>query len=309
MKDASEGGSVLGQRDGSAAFPYSYTYARVHGSNLAYAEAGEGSPILFLHGNPTSSYLWRNIMPYAQPRGRTLALDLIGMGKSDKPDINYTFQDHYRYVEGFIEALELEDVTLVVHDWGSALGLYYAAQHSDNVRAVAMMEANVPPVFPIPSYDAIPEEVRETFRAFRDPIMGPQMIVEDNIFIEQFLLQTVMRTLSDAEMDAYRAPFLEPASRKPLLVWPNEVPIGGEPERNVSVIETIGDWLKTAEHPKLLLYASPGLGLPPDAATWIGEHYANIETRFIGQGLHFIQEDQPEVIGRNLADWLRNRVQ
>lgn len=124
----------------STAFPYTHNYVEVEGSNLAYVEAGEGNPILFLHGNPTSSYLWRNIMPYVESRGRTIALDLIGMGKSDKPGIDYTFQDHYLRLEGFIEALDLHDITLVVHDWGSVLGLFYAAQHSDNVKAVAMMD-------------------------------------------------------------------------------------------------------------------------------------------------------------------------
>lgn len=293
----------------SAAFPYTHNYVEVEGSNLAYVEAGEGSPILFLHGNPTSSYLWRNVMPYVEPRGRAIALDLIGMGKSDKPDIDYTFQDHYSRLEVFIEALDLQDITLVVHDWGSVLGLFYATQHSDNVKAVAMMEAVVPPVFPLPSYEAMPEDFREMFRAFRDPVKGPQMIIEENFFVEQFLPQTIVRSLGEEEMNAYREPFLEPASRKPILVWTNEVLIGGEPARNAPAAEAINDWLMTAEQPKVLLYASPGAGLPLEAAAWIGENFANTETRFVGRGLHFIQEDQPESIGRNLADWLRDHVQ
>ena len=293
----------------SAEFPYEHRTVEVLGSRIAYVDEGEGDPILFIHGNPTSSYLWRNVMPYVEGQGRIIAVDLIGMGNSDKPDIGYTFQDHYAHVEGFIDALGLQDITLVVHDWGSALGLYYAAQNSDNVRAVAMMEAIVPPVFPIPSYEVMPSGFGELFRAFRDPVQGREMIVEQNFFIEELLPQAILRPLGEAEMAAYRAPFVEPASREPVFVWPNELPIGGEPARNLAVIEAIGGWLMTAEQPKLLLYASPGALTPPEAAAWMAENFANIETRFIGNGVHYLQEDEPEAIGRNLSDWLRDRVE
>ena len=293
----------------SAEFPYEHQYIDVLGSRIAYVDEGEGDPILFIHGNPTSSYLWRNVMPYVDGQGRIIAIDLIGMGNSDKPDIGYTFQDHYAHVEGFIDALDLQNITFVIHDWGSALGLYYAAQHSDNVRAVAMMEAIVPPIFPIPSYEAMPDDFRELFQAFRDPVVGRQMIIDQNFFVEQLVPQSILRPLGEAEMAAYRAPFAEPASREPVFVWPNELPIGGEPARNVEVIEVIGDWLMTAEQPKLLLYASPGAIIPPEVVPWMAANYANIETRFIGNGVHYLQEDQPEAIGRNLSDWLRDRVQ
>ena len=293
----------------SAEFPYEHRMVEVLGSRIAYVDEGEGDPILFIHGNPTSSYLWRNVMPYVEGQGRVIAVDLIGMGNSDKPDIGYTFQDHYAHVEGFVDALGLRNITFVIHDWGSALGLYYAAQHSDNVRAVAMMEAIVPPVFPIPSYDAMPEDFRALFQAFRDPVQGRELIVEQNFFVEQLLPQSVLRPLGEAEMAAYRAPFAEPASREPVFVWPNELPIGGEPARNLPVIEAIGGWLMTAEQPKLLLYASPGALTPPEVAAWMAENFANLETRFIGNAAHYIQEDQPEAIGRNLSDWLRDRVE
>ena len=293
----------------SAEQPYPSQFVEVEGVPMHYVEAGSGAPFLFIHGNPTSSYLWRNVMPYVECQGRVIAIDLIGMGNSDKPDIGYTFQDHYAHVEGFVDALGLRNITFVIHDWGSALGLYYAAQHSDNVRAVAMMEAIVPPVFPIPSYDAMPEDFRALFQAFRDPVQGRELIVEQNFFVEQLLPQSVLRPLGEAEMAAYRAPFAEPASREPVFVWPNELPIGGEPARNLPVIEAIGGWLMTAEQPKLLLYASPGALTPPDAAAWMAENFANLETRFIGNGAHYIQEDQPEAIGRNLSDWLRDRVE
>jgi haloalkane dehalogenase len=288
----------------SAAYPFESKFATVLGSEMHYVEMGEGDPILFLHGNPTSSYLWRNVIPHVSPMGRAIAVDNIGFGKSAKPDIDYTFVDHSGYVDGFIETLGLKNLTLVVHDWGSALGLYHAARHSENVKGVVFMEALIPPVFPMKSYaDMGPFE--PMFRAFRDPIQGPQMIVENNFFIEQMLPSSVMRTLSAEEMTAYREPFLDPVTRKPILVWPNQVPIEGTPADTVKVVEEIGQWLMTSRTPKLLQYASPGAIIPPPVAGFAAQNFPNIETQFVGYGLHFIQEDNPEAIGRGIADWYR----
>ena len=292
----------------SAEFPYERQFVEVDGSQMAYVEEGAGPVVLFIHGNPTSSYLWRNIIPYVSDTNRAIAVDLIGMGASDKPDIGYTFQDHYAYVEGFIEALDLTDITLVLHDWGGGLGTYYATNHSENVRAVAMMEAAAPPALPIPSWDMVGAEPREVFQAFRDPELGPQIILEQNGFVEQLLPSTILRPLSDDEMNAYRAPFPTPDSRKPVLVWPNEIPIEGEPARNVAVMQEIAAWLGTSEQPKLYLYASPGLIISPEVAEFIPQSMNNVQTRFVGAGIHYIQEDQPEVIGRNISDWLRDVV-
>ena len=286
------------------AFPYESKFVEVLGSRLHYVDKGQGRPVLFLHGNPTSSYLWRNVMPHVEPRGRVIALDLVGFGKSDKPDIAYTLQDHARYLEGFIDALGLDDLTLVLHDWGSVLGLDYARRHEDRVRAVAFMEAIVPPAFPMQAYaDFGPYE--ETFRGFRDPEAGPKMIVEQNVFIEGLLPAAIMRDLAPAEMDAYRQPFQEPAARKPVLVWPNELPIEGTPARNAEVILAVGEWLKTSEVPKLLQYVSPGAIVTPESAAWMAQTYRNLETQFVGHGIHYIQEDNPEAIGRGIADWMR----
>ncbi|MEM7530521.1 MAG: haloalkane dehalogenase, partial [Pseudomonadota bacterium] len=187
----------------SAEFPYERQFVEVMGSRMAYVEAGEGPVVLFIHGNPTSSYLWRNVIPYVSDNHRAVALDLIGMGASDKPDIGYTFQDHYAHVEGFVEALGLEDVTLVLHDWGGGLGTYYATNHPENVRAVAMMEAAAPPALPIPSWEAVADpQIRATFQGFRDPEMGPRIILEQNMFVEGLLPSAVIRDLSEAEMEA-----------------------------------------------------------------------------------------------------------
>lgn len=290
-------------------FPFDRQFVEVHGERIAYIEQGEGPVVLFIHGNPTSSYLWRNVIPYVSPNHRAIALDLIGMGASDKPDIDYTFQDHYAYIDGFIEALDLDDVTLVLHDWGGGLGTYYAANNPDNVRAIVMMEAAAPPALPIPAWDMVSDpQTRQTFQAFRDPTLGPQIILEQNGFVERLLPSTVIRPLSEKEMDAYRRPYPTPASRKPILVWPNEIPIEGTPARNVAVMEVIASWLASSPQPKLYLYAPPGMIITPEIAAMIPQAMNNVETRFIGSGIHYLQEDHPEVIGRNIADWLRDRV-
>jgi haloalkane dehalogenase len=286
----------------SAEFPFKSHFVEVEGSRLHYIDEGEGDPILFLHGNPTSSYLWRNVIPHVTPFGRAIALDLIGMGKSDKPDLEYRFFDHVRYVEGFIEALELENVTLVVHDWGSGLGFHYASRHEDNVKAIAFMEAILAP---LSSWEEFPAGARETFQAFRTPDVGWEMIVNQNVFVEQVLPGAIIRTLTDAEMDRYREPYLEPASRKPVWRWPNELPIEGEPPDVVEAVATYNEWLQQTELPKLLFHATPGAIVPPPLVEWCRENLSNLQTVDLGAGIHFLQEDHPREIGAELANWYR----
>lgn len=284
---------------------YPSKFAEVDGVQMHYVEGGnsKGQVFLFLHGNPTSSYLWRNVMPHVEPFGRVIAVDLIGFGKSDKPDSDYTFQDHSKYVDGFIKTLDLKDIVLVIHDWGSMLGFDYARRHTGNVKGIAFMEALVPPAFPAPSYEAM-GPIGDIFRQWRDPETGPALLIDQNMFIEEILLKGALtRELTEAEKDAYRAPFLDPASRKPIYVWPNELPIEGKPARNVEAVLKVGEWLQTSQTPKLLLYARPGAIVSPESAAWMRANYKNIETVFVGYGSHYIQEDNPEVIGRNIADW------
>ncbi len=283
--------------------PYPSQFVEVLGSRLHYVEKGEGEPILFIHGNPTSSYLWRNVMPHVEPRGRVIAFDLIGMGQSDKPDLDYRFATHSPYVDGFIEALDLKNVTLVLHDWGSMLGLDYARRHTDNVKAVVLMEPIIPPAFPLKDLSGF-GPLRETFEGLRDEEKGRELVLEQNLFVEQILPGSILRPLSDTEMAIYRAPYATPASRLPTLVWPRELPIGGEPADVAERVVAAGEWLKTSETPKLLLYAKPGALFPPEAAAWAAENYRNIQIRFLGYGFHFVQEDEPEAIGRHVADWL-----
>ncbi|MFQ5796172.1 MAG: haloalkane dehalogenase [Candidatus Bipolaricaulia bacterium] len=218
----------------SADFPYKSNYVEVLGSKMHYVDEGEGDPILFLHGQPTSSYLWRNIVPHLTSLGRCIALDLIGFGKSDKPDIEYRFFDHVKYVEGFIETMGLKNITLVIHDWGSALGFYYAMRHEDNVKGIAFMEAIL---MPIASWEDFPKDFQEIFRAFRTPDVGWDMLVNQNMFVEQLVPGAAMRKLTEEEMNHYREPFKDPSSRKPVWRWPNELPIEGEP---ADVVEAVG---------------------------------------------------------------------
>ena len=284
----------------SAEFPYAPHYVEIHGSRMHYIEAGSGDPVLFLHGNPTSSYLWRNIIPHVQSHARCIALDLIGMGKSDKPDIDYSFFDHATYVEGFIDTLGLQNLTLVIHDWGSALGFHYAMRHEANIKALAFMEAIL---MPIPSWDAMPADLKETFQAFRTPEVGWDMIVNQHMFVEQILPSLVVRALTDAELDHYRAPYIDPPSRKPLWRWPNEIPIAGEPAAVVAMVEEYNRKLQQSRLPKLLLSATPGGIIDAQAVAWCQQHLPHLQVVDIGAGIHFIQEDNPHLIGTELAKW------
>lgn len=288
----------------SSNFPYESRFVEVLGSRMHYVEKGEGDPILFLHGQPTSSYLWRNIMPHVEDQGRVIAPDNIGFGKSDQPDLKYVFADHYRYIEGFIEAMDLKKITLVVHDWGSGLGLHYARQHPDNIKAI-MMESILAPIMPAESYDALPGQLRDFFLTLRDPVKGPQLMIEENYFVEGVLPNFINRDLDSLAHDVYRQPFLEKSSRKQINQWPNEMPIGGEPPDVAEAVAAYNAWLLETETPLLFLYASPGALNPPEVVDWWAERAKNMETVYIGQGFHFVQEDHPYAIGRAIADWYR----
>jgi haloalkane dehalogenase len=282
----------------AAEFPFESQYVEVLGSRMHYVDEGDGAPILFIHGNPTSSYLWRNVIPHVAGDYRAIAVDLIGMGRSDKPDIAYAYQDHKRYLDAFIEALDLEDLTLVIHDWGSVLGFHWAMEHEDRVVGISFMEAIIPPAFP---RDEAMGGMLGRFRTTE----GEQLVLEQNLFVEQVLPGSVVRGLSEAEMEYYRAPYPTPASRRPTLQWPRELPAAGEPARNVEIVERIGEWMRSTRVPMLFLWARPGaLNGEPFAEAMV-ERVTNIQTQFVGAGRHYIQEDQPEIIGRTLADWRR----
>jgi haloalkane dehalogenase len=282
----------------SAEFPFESRFIEVNGSRIHYVEQGSGDPILFLHGNPTSSYLWRNILPYGANVGRAIAMDLIGMGKSDKPDLEYRFVDHVPYVEGFIEAMGLRNITFVVHDWGSGLGFHYASRNESNVKGLAFMEAIL-----ISRPEGPPEG--SAFANFRTEGIGWDLIVNQNMFVEQILPGAVVRGLTDAEMTRYREPYLDPPTRKPLWRWPNELPMGGKPADVVAIVDAYNAWLQRTELPKLLFYGEPGAIINAQMLEWCQSHLKNLKTVSIGPGRHYLQEDNPHLIGPELEAWYR----
>ncbi|MFS2318094.1 haloalkane dehalogenase [Maricaulis sp. D1M11] len=282
-----------------------YQSVPVLGSTMTYLEMGEGDPVLFIHGNPTSAYLWRNILPIVGEDRRVIAVDLIGMGQSGKPDLDYSFTDHALYLAAFVEALGLEEFTVVGHDWGAALAWDYTLRHPDRVTGIAFMEGVLPPTFPQPSFDAMGPEMGGMFRMFKDPVLGEQNVIGQNMFVEQVLPMLINRPLSETAMEAYRAPFLQEEDRWPTLAWPREVPIAGTPATTVDRLNDIAVYMGEIDKPVLLLYADPGVIVPRQAVDWYVETIPGLETGFVGQGLHFIQEDQPVAIGRAIQDWLR----
>ncbi len=283
----------------SAEFPFASHYVDVHGSKMHYIDEGEGDPILFLHGNPTSSYLWRNIIPYLVPHGRCIAPDLIGMGKSDKPSLDYRFFDHVKYLDGFIEALGLKNVTLVIHDWGSGLGFHYAHRNESNVKGIAFMEAILHPV----RWDDFPMDFKVGFKLMRAPFIGWLMISVMNAFVKKIMPQATHRKLSDEEKRRYAEPFPTIASRRPVRQWPLEIPIEGTPRDVHEVVTAYNKWLQTTELPKMLFHATPGGLIVAKDVEWCKQNMKNLKTVDIGAGLHFVQEDNPHDIGEALVPW------
>lgn len=285
----------------SADFPFEHQFVTVKGSQMAYIDVGEGDPILFLHGNPTSSYLWRNIIPHLQNQGRCIAPDLIGMGRSDKPNIPYRFDDHYAYLESFIDALDLKNITLVIHDWGSGLGFNYAKHHPENIKAIAFMEAIVDTF----SFADTPLPFAMIFRLFRTPVIGEFITQNLNFFVNGMLPMATDRKLTDAEMSYYRAPYPTVASRKPAMQWPREIPFDGTPADNHTTIAAYNQWLQATDIPKLLLHGEPGGLISPERAQWCKDNLPNLTTVKIPSGAHYVQEDCPHEIGEAISDWLQ----
>jgi haloalkane dehalogenase len=289
----------------NAAFPSQKKRKTVLGLEMAYVEEGQGGPIVFLHGNPTSSYAWRHILPYVQEFGRVIAPDLIGMGDSQKlPESgpgSYTFVEHRRYLDALLDVLDVrERVILVGHDWGAALAFDWARRHPDAVRGIAFMEA----VAETSSWSEYPAGARERFQALRSPA-GEQMVLEQNSFIEFNLPATILRTLTEEEMNEYRRPFAEPGeARRPTLTWPRQLPIDGEPADVTEIVTANVQWLASSPIPKLCIAANPGTKQPKQYEvyrTWPA--YSEVTVR----GHHTPQEDSPEEIGQAIARWLHQR--
>tara|TARA_B110001452_G_scaffold180053_1_gene151184 strand:- start:1337 stop:2218 length:882 start_codon:yes stop_codon:yes gene_type:complete len=290
----------------SANMPYKKSFKTINGKSIAFVDVGEGDPIVLLHGNPTSSYLWRNVIPHLEGMGRVIAPDLIGQGDSDKlpasdgPD-RYSFQVAYDYLAGLLDELDAnQNVTLVIHDWGSALGFYWAQQHGAAVKGIAYMEGIVCPV----GWEDWPESARGIFKGFRSD-KGEDLILQRNMFVEAVLPSSVIRKLGAKEMEHYRRAFSTPDDRQPTLNWPRQIPIDGEPEHMVKLVDSYGQWmLENTSLPKLFINATPGSILTGKARefcrTWPNQYEVTVA------GTHFIQEDSPDEIGSAVAEWLNS---
>ena len=277
----------------------------IFGKQMAYVEVGDGDPIVFLHGNPTSSYLWRNVIPYLEKLGRCIAPDLIGMGDSEKlapsgPE-TYVFVEHRHYLDTLLDELNVnKNVSLVLHDWGSVLGFDWANRHREVLKGIVYMEAIVMPRL----WQDWPEEVQEAFRNLRSEA-GEILVLENNIFVENMLPRTVLRSLTAEEMAQYRRPFAEPGEgRRPTLTWPRQLPIEGEPTDVTAIIEAYGKWLSSDPVPKLFINGDPGAALTGRlrdfCRTW------PTQTEVTVKGLHYLQEDSPDEIGQAIVNWLQS---
>ena len=289
----------------SSDFKYSKSFLNINGKNLAYIDSGEGDPIVFLHGNPTSSYLWRNVMPHLEGMGRLIAPDLIGMGDSDKLDNSgpgrYTFIEHAEFLYALLKELDLNNVTLVIHDWGSALGFNWAALNPEKVKSIVYMEAITGP---IESWDDWPEQARNIFQLFRSDA-GEELILEKNFFVERVFAGDVgmHRALEKQELDAYIKPFeKEGESRRPTLTWPRQIPIEGEPAEVVEIVKNYAKFMSETQLPKLFINADPGsilIGKQREVARkWPNQKEVTVN------GGHFIQEVSPDEIGESIKDFL-----
>ncbi|XXK59850.1 haloalkane dehalogenase [Porticoccaceae bacterium nBUS_09] len=289
----------------SASMPYGKCFKSIKGKSIAYIDVGDGAPIVLLHGNPTSSYLWRNVVPHLEGIGRVIVPDLIGHGDSEKlPDSEgperYSFEISYEYLAGLLDELNItEDVTLVIHDWGSALGFHWAKHHPEAVKGIAYMEAIVCPV----TWDDWPESARGIFKGFRSD-KGEDLVLQRNMFVEAVLPSSVIRQMGEEEMNQYRKAFIRVTDRQPTLNWPRQIPIDGEPPHMVDLVASYGEWMASnQELPKLFINADPGSILTGKARkfcrTWPNQKEVTVA------GTHFIQEDSPAEIGIAVAEWLQ----
>jgi len=288
---------------------YDKKYKTILGQEIAYIDEGKGRPVVFLHGNPTSSYLWRDIIPYVSKNYRAIAPDLIGMGDSAKPDLKYTYADQAKYLHGFLDSLDLKDAIFVVHDWGSALGFHYARTRPERVSAIAFMEATLPPYYPIPSLEAMGPSA-EFLKNVRTPGIGEKMVLKNNVLIDQFLRYSNQeKPLSDEVVSKYNSYFATNNSRHPLLQWLREIPINGYPANVHKLGIKNNKWILESNIPKLLFYVTPGVLVGETTVKYMQDNAKNIETIGLGPAGHFMQEVYADEIGKGLAEWLvRNNL-
>jgi len=289
-------------------FPYDSHYVPVGNSDIHYIDETvhrtDNTVFLFLHGNPTSGYLWRNIIAQLKTVGRCVAPDLVGFGKSGKPDIDYSFEDHYEYIRNFILKLNLKNIVLVVHDWGGAIGFHFARQHPDRIRGIVFMETFYKPM----EWNSLDPFARWLFRKFRDPKWGHCLNGRLNLFLKFILPFSMYHRLSKTEKKIYNQPFLTSESRKPVVRFPQELPFQGTGTKNEEIAKRYFSWLQQTNIPKLLLYARPGVQIKEENVIELKYKLPNLTARYIGKGKHFIQEDQPKAIATELKIWYRNLI-
>jgi len=287
----------------SAEYPFESRYLEILGSRIHYIEEGEGDPILFLHGIPTSSYLWRNIIPALSKDARCIAPDLIGMGKSGKPNIEYRVFDHIQYIEALIEQLDLRNITMVLHGWGSVIGFDIATRHQDRIKGLAFMESHLRPVI---DWGMVSLPVQELAVVLNSPDGGYDVIMNSNYFVNKVLPSGVLRKLSEKEMVHYREPFMSTGSCKPLWQYLQDLPLGDGPKDVVDLITNYSKKLQIFTCPKLLMYAVPGFITTIATVQWARDHFPNLTLVDVGDALHYAQETNPVRIGSELKKWYRS---
>jgi haloalkane dehalogenase len=269
---------------------------------MHHVEGGTGPPVVFLHGNPTSSHLWRDVLPRIAAGRRLIALDLIGMGASGKPDIDYTLPEHIDHVDAFLDALGLDEIVFVAHDWGAAICLELLRRHPDRIAGIAVMEGHLRPLHSWAEFDP---GGRETFRRLREPGTGERMALEDNFLIEKLLPTALRRRLSPVNLEVYRQPYPDPSSRRPLLQWTREIPIGGQPEHSTTILNEAWEHLRTSAVPKLLIHATPGAVVTASTVQLCRRSLRNLTVTDIGAGAHFLPEDRPAEVADAVNRWIR----
>jgi haloalkane dehalogenase len=286
--------------DISADFPYKPHYVEVLDSHMHYLDRGEGDPVVFVHGIPTWSYLWRNVIPFLTDDARCIAVDLIGMGRSEKPDIEYTVFDHIRYFEAFVEALDLSNITLVMHGWGSVIGLAYAMAHPDKIKSLAFLESHIRP---IDDWQSVSLPVQELSSVLSSDDGGYDVIMHSNYYVNKVMPSGILRRLNDREMQYYQEPFQAVGSTKPIWQYLQDLPLGDPSNPVVKLITDYSNQLQQSKVPKLMMYAVPGFVTTMDTVAWAKDNLPNLSLVDVGEALHYAQESEPDVIGHALKDW------
>jgi haloalkane dehalogenase len=289
----------------SSDYPFTSHYVTVQGSNLHYIDEGQGDVILFLHGMPSWSYLWRNVIPHLSQHARCIALDLIGFGRSDQPDIEFNVNDHIKYVNGFIEQLNLKNILFVAHSWGSVFALDYASQHEENVKGMVFMEPLFSPFATWDEFNSGRPQVAEIFKKFRTKDVGWDLIVNQDVFVNRIGDGGNLRSFSEEERKCYKQPFESPRSRLPLWRAPQELPIAGEPAHVVKLVENYHAWLKKTALPILLFHVDQGAFLSKEKLNWSKINIKHLTTHDLGEGSYWYIEDYPHTIGKTLLNWYK----